>query len=43
MDINNDCKTNKGERKNKGSNIDKISCLYLNARSVINKREELYH
>ena len=39
--INNNCKTNKGKRKNKGSNIDKISCLYLNARSVINKRDEL--
>ena len=39
--INNNCKTNKGERKNKCSNIDKIACLYLNARSVINKRNEL--
>ena len=39
--INNNCKTNKGERKNKCSNIDKISCLYLNTRSVINKRDEL--
>ena len=39
--INNNCKTNKGERKNKGRNIDKISCLYLNARGVINKRNEL--
>ena len=37
---NNNCKTNKGERKNKGNNIDTISCLYLNARSVINKRDE---
>ena len=39
--INNNCKTYNGKRKNKGSNIDKISCLYLNARSVINKRDEL--
>ena len=31
----------RGEEKNKYSNIDKISCLYLNARSVINKRDEL--
>ena len=39
--INSNCKTNKEERKNKGSNIDKISCLNLNVRSVINKRDEL--
>ena len=29
------------ERTNKCSNIDKMSCLYLNARSVINKMDEL--
>ena len=38
---NNNYKTNKRERKNKCSNIEKISCLYLNARSVINKWDEL--
>ena len=40
--LNNNCKTNKRKRKNKGSNIDKIACLYLiGCRSVINKRDEL--
>ena len=31
----------RGKEKTKGSNFDKISFLYLNARSVINNRDEL--